>query len=193
MIHHLKGKLIEKNPTYAIIECGGVGYQINISLNTYTQISDNEECLLLTHLSIKEDAHTLYGFKQNSERQLFRQLISVTGVGTSTAQMILSSLKPEEVVQSILSEDVNALKAVKGIGAKTAQRIIIDLKDKVGTDEQTTEISSVAYNTARNEALSALVALGFDKNKASKALDKLLANSPDQAVEELVKGALKLL
>lgn len=193
MIHHLKGKLIEKNPTYAIIECGGVGYQINISLNTYTQISDNEECLLLTHLSIKEDAHTLYGFKQNSERQLFKQLISVTGVGTSTAQMILSSLKPEEVVQSILSEDVNALKAVKGIGAKTAQRIIIDLKDKVGTDEQTTEISSVAYNTARNEALSALVALGFDKNKASKALDKLLANSPDQAVEELVKGALKLL
>lgn len=193
MIHHIKGRLVQKTPTYAIIECSGVGYMINISLNTHSLIGNDEECMLLTHLAIKEDAHILYGFKQESERQLFRQLISVNGVGTSTAQMILSSLRPEEIIQCIQLEDVNALKAVKGIVNKTAQRIIIDLKDKVGTDEHSAEISSVAYNTDRNEALSALVALGFDKNKAGKALDKLLKDSPDQTVEGLIKGALKLL
>ena len=193
MIHHLKGRLTKKTPTYAIIECNGVGYMINISLNTHAQIGNEEECMLLTHLSIKEDAHILYGFKQDSERQLFRQLISVNGVGTSTAQMILSSLQPAEIIQCIQGEDVNALKSVKGIGTKTAQRIIIDLKDKVGADEYSSEISSVAYNTDRNEALSALVALGFDKNKAGKAIDKLVKDSPDQTVEGLIKGALKML
>ncbi|MAX80745.1 MAG: Holliday junction branch migration protein RuvA [Crocinitomicaceae bacterium] len=193
MIHHINGRLVEKSPTYVVIDCGGVGYYINISLNTYSQLKEGEQCKLLTHLAIKEDAHTLYGFMSDSERQLFRQLISVSGVGTSTAQMILSSLNPEDITQSILNEDVNALKAVKGIGAKTAQRIIIDLKDKIGKIETEKDFPSVSYNTVKNEALSALVALGFDKTKSNKVLDKILSGGEELTVEELIKSALKML
>lgn len=195
MIHHINGKLIEKNPTYVIIECHGVGYHINISLHTYGQIGNNEACKLLTHLSIKEDAHTLYGFFTNNERQLFLQLISVNGVGTSTAQMILSSMPPEEVISCIANEDARSLQAVKGIGAKTAQRVIIDLKDKVGKidTDSGVEITATSHNTQRNEALSALITLGFDRSKSNKVLDKLLKDNAETSLEELVKAALKMM
>ena len=144
MIAQIKGKLIEKTPTYVVIDCNGVGYQLNISLNTFSKIGNDENCLLLTHYVVREDAHLLYGFKEKSERELFRQLISVSGVGSSTAMMILSSLSPEETKIAIISGNVNVLKSVKGIGLKTAERIIIDLRDKVGKSDGTEIFSSFA-------------------------------------------------
>lgn len=191
MIHHLKGRLIEKNPSYVVIECGGVGYYINISLNTYGQLGADEACTLLTHLQVREDAHTLYGFAEKEERELFRHLISVSGVGASTAQMMLSSYSPLEITKGIVNEDVNFLKSIKGIGAKTAQRVIIDLKDKLVKEDFSSEISFNQYNTNKDEALSALIALGFDKRKANQVLDKLLLSAEDWTVESLVKAALK--
>lgn len=193
MIAQIKGRLIEKTPTYVVVDCNGVGYQINISLNTFSKIGNEENCLLFTHFVIREDAHLLYGFKEKSERELFRQLISVSGVGSSTAIMILSSLSPDETKAAIISGNVNTLKGVKGIGLKTAERIIIDLRDKVGKNEGTELFSISSNNTIKEEALSALVMLGFSKMPAEKALAKIMTESPNLTVEELIKRTLKSL
>ena len=191
MITHIKGKLIEKTPTHVVIDVNGVGYKIKISLQTFSAI-DGELCKLFTHLSVKEDSHTLFGFFEESERHLFRNLISVSGVGPSTAQVILSTYSPDEIIHLITSADVAAVQSVKGIGAKTAQRIIIDLKDKVGKG---LPISDLLFdkmdNTIKQEALSALLALGFAKKGAESKIDKVLHSNPEIAsVEELVKTAL---
>ncbi|MAO33717.1 MAG: Holliday junction branch migration protein RuvA [Flavobacteriales bacterium] len=191
MITHIHGKLVEKTPTYIVVDVNGVGYQIKISLQTYSAL-DGELCKLYTHLSIKEDSHTLFGFFEESERHLFRNLISVSGVGPSTAQVILSTYSTEEIIQSITSADVKAIESVKGIGAKTAQRIIIDLKDKVAKGMPTSDLLfDKIDNTIRTEALSALLALGFAKKAAESKIDKVLKSKSEvTSVEELVKTAL---
>jgi Holliday junction DNA helicase RuvA len=191
MITHLKGKLIEKNPSFVVVDCNGIGYMVRISLHTFSQISDSELCSLFTHLAIKEDSHTLYGFFEKAERELFRLLISVSGVGTNTAQTILSSLSPQDVQLAILSENVASLQSVKGIGAKTAQRIILDLKDKMAKQGISTEGISILHNDTRDEALSALTMLGFSKNIVNKAIDRELKKETNLEVEELVKRVLK--
>jgi len=193
MIAQIKGRLIEKTPTYVVVDCNGVGYQLNISLNTFSKIGSDENCLLFTHYVVREDAHLLYGFKEKSERELFRQLISVSGVGSSTAIMILSSLSPDETKAAIISGNVNILKGVKGIGLKTAERIIIDLRDKVGKSDGTELFSMGSNNTIKEEALSALVMLGFSKMPAEKALAKIMTETPNLTVEELIKRTLKSL
>ena len=191
MITHIKGKLIEKNPSFVIIDCNGVGYLLRISLQTFSKLSNDEQCMLFSHLAIKEDSQTLYGFFDKNERELFRQLISVSGVGPNTAQMILSSLTPQEIQQSILTENVIVLKGVKGIGGKTAQRIILDLKDKIAKIGITTNSSSNSYNTIREEALSALTMLGYSKSSMEKFVDDVLQDDCNIEVEELVKQVLK--
>ena len=192
MIHHIKGRLVEKSPTHAIIEASGLGYFVNISLITFSKLGNDENCKLYTHLSIKEDAHTLYGFAEKGEREIFRQLISVNGVGASTARIMLSSMTAEEITTAIVTSDVNALKSIKGIGGKSAQRIIVDLKDKLGKiDGIEQNILTFANNTNRDEALSALLALGFIKNSVEKVLNKVLKAQPDLDVEDLIKEALK--
>ena len=191
MITHIKGKLIEKNPSFVIIDCNGVGYLLRISLQTFSKLSNDEQCMLFSHLAIKEDSQTLYGFFDKNERELFRQLISVSGVGPNTAQMILSSLTQQEIQQSILTENVIVLKGVKGIGGKTAQRIILDLKDKIAKIGITTNSSSNSYNTIREEALSALTMLGFSKSSMEKFVDDVLQDDCNIEVEELVKQVLK--
>tara|TARA_B100000900_G_scaffold93650_2_gene76887 strand:- start:17459 stop:18043 length:585 start_codon:yes stop_codon:yes gene_type:complete len=191
VITHIHGKLIEKTPTHVIIDVNGVGYEIKISLQTYSSIND-ELCKLYTHLSIKEDSHTLFGFFDENERFLFRQLISVSGVGPSTAQVILSTYSSNEIIQHITMADVKAIQSVKGIGAKTAQRIIIDLKDKISKGMPTTDLLfDKIDNTIKDEALSALLALGFSKKGAEVKIDKVLKSNPDiVSVEKLVKTAL---
>lgn len=191
MIHHIKGKLIEKNPTYVVIESNGLGYLIHISLSTYSKIAEETDLKLFTHLSIKEDAHTLFGFYDKSEREVFRLLISVSGVGPSTARTMLSSLTSEEIQKAILSEDVATIQRVKGIGSKTAQRVIIDLKDKIAKTCQLDEITHVTNNTLKEETLSALEVLGFARKQAEKLIDKLTQENPDIKVESLIKLALK--
>jgi Holliday junction DNA helicase RuvA len=193
MIEFLKGRLAEKNPSYVVVDCNGIGYYVNISLNTFSALGDGEAISLFTHLAIREDAHVLYGFAEKEERAFFRQLISVSGVGASTAQMVLSSLAPSEAMAAITNGDVATLQSVKGIGGKTAQRIIIDLKDKIAKIELNSDISIGSHNTSRQEALSALFALGFDKNKSTKMIDNLLKSNGEAPVEELVKLALKKL
>ncbi len=191
MISHIHGKLIEKTPTHVVLDVGGIGYHIKISLQTFSSI-DREFCKLYTHLSVKEDSHTLFGFSEESERQLFRQLISVSGVGPSTAQIILSTYSVKEIINYIVAADVAAVKSVKGIGAKTAQRIIIDLKDKVSKGNSNSDLLFEKLdNTIKLEALSALLALGFGKKSAEEKIDKVLKeNSEIVNVEELVKKAL---
>jgi len=190
MITHIKGKLVEKTPTYVIIDCNGIGYKLHISLQTYSNVKE-ENCFLFTHLSVKEDSHTLYGFSDEQERTLFRNLISVSGVGPSTAQVVLSTFSPQQTCQHIISSDVAALQSVKGIGGKTAQRIIIDLKDKLGKGITTTDIPLSQNNDLRDQALSALVALGFNKKLADQKVDKILRESSEEiSVEALVKSAL---
>ena len=192
MIHHIKGRLTEKSPTHAVIEAGGVGYFLNISLVTFSKILNDENCTLYTHLSIKEDAHTLYGFAEKSEREIFRKLISVSGVGASTARVMLSSLSSDEITAAIVTGDVDTLKSIKGIGAKSAQRIIVDLKDKLGKIEGLEQnILTFSNNSARDESLSALLALGFTKNSVDKVLNNVLKAQPDLGVEGLIKEALK--
>ena len=190
MITHIHGKLVEKTPTYVVVDVNGVGYKIKISLQTFSAI-DGELCKLYTHLSVKEDSHTLFGFFEESERYLFRNLISVSGVGPSTAQVILSTYNPSEIVTYITTADVAAIQHVKGIGAKTAQRIIIDLKDKVAKGLPKSDILFELDNTIKTESLSALLALGFNKKSAEQKIDKVLKENPDiSSVEELVKMAL---
>lgn len=193
MYEHIKGKITELTPAYAIIETHDIGYFVNISLHTFTQLQEKEEAKLYLHQSIREDAHVLFGFSENTEREMFRLLISVSGVGPNTARMMLSSMPAVEVKKAICNGDVNALKSVKGIGAKSAQRIIIDLKDKVEAKFEDQQILTTLNNTFKNEALSALEVLGFAKKQAEKALDKLIATNPDSSVEDLIKQALKVL
>lgn len=190
MISHINGKLVEKTPTYVIIDCNGIGYKLHISLQTYSSIHQ-ENCKLLTHLSIKEDSHTLYGFFTEEERELFRQLISVSGVGPSTARIILSTYSADEIVHYIISADVGSIQNVKGIGGKTAQRIIIDLKDKVGKGKEKTDLLFTQDNTIKEEALSALLALGFTKKVAEMKIDKVIkVSNTDLTVEDLVRKSL---
>lgn len=193
MYAFISGKIAEITPAYAIVDNHGVGYFINITLNTFTAIGEQTEVKLYTHLQVLEDAHNLFGFYTAKERDMFELLISVSGVGCNTARLILSSLTVNELSTAIASEDIRTIQAVKGIGSKTAQRIIVDLKDKVKKTEYAEETANIVDNNVKNEALSALVILGFSKNVASKALDKLLKQSPDTSVEVLIREALKLL
>ncbi|MGB5238829.1 MAG: Holliday junction branch migration protein RuvA [Flavobacteriaceae bacterium] len=191
MISHLKGKLVEKNPTYLIIECGGVGYFVNISLNTYSLVTDDELVLVHTHLIVREDAHILYGFADKSERDIFRLLISVSGIGASTARTMLSSLTPQQARDAIASGDVVKIQSVKGIGAKTAQRVIVDLKDKILKFYDISEVSQHSNNTNREEALSALEVLGFVRKQAERAVDKAIDQDSSLSVEDIIKLALQ--
>ncbi|RDY58941.1 Holliday junction branch migration protein RuvA [Flagellimonas nanhaiensis] len=191
MITHLKGKLVEKNPTYVIVECNGVGYFLNISLHTFSQLKDQENILLFTHLLVKEDSHTLFGFAERSEREVFRLLISVSGVGSSTARTMLSSLTPSDVRDAIANEDVRTIQAIKGIGAKTAQRVILDLKDKILKVQDMAEVSRQSNNTGKEEALSALEVLGFVRRQSEKVVDKIVSQDPSLSVEDIIKLALK--
>ena len=191
MITHLKGKLVEKNPTYVIVECNGVGYFLNISLHTFSQLKDQENILLFTHLLVKEDSHTLFGFAERSEREVFRLLISVSGVGSSTARTMLSSLTPSDVRDAIANEEVHTIQAIKGIGAKTAQRVILDLKDKILKVQDMAEVSHQSNNTGKEEALSALEVLGFVRRQSEKVVDKIVSQDPSLSVEDIIKLALK--
>jgi len=194
MYAFIEGKISEINPASVVIDCHGVGYDISISVNTFSLIKDMKECRLLTHLAVREDAMVLFGFAGENERLLFRHLISVSGVGAGTARLILSSLSPEEVTEAIVSGNVGLLQRVKGIGGKTAQRIIIDLKDKLGKDHGIREILGSPHNTKKEEALSALSMLGFNKSLAEKTIDKILKEDGSAAtVEQLIKRALKIL
>jgi Holliday junction DNA helicase RuvA len=191
MITHIRGKLVEKNPTFAVVETNGVGYWLNISLNTYSQLPDNEFVMLYTHLSIKEDAHTLYGFINKTEREIFRLLISVSGVGPSIARTMLSSMTTDEIQQAIASNNVSVIQSVKGIGVKTAQRVLVDLRDKISKTYAIDEVYISQSNTIKNEALSALEVLGFNKKQVEKVLDKILLEDKNLSVEVLIKNALK--
>ena len=193
MYDYIKGEVVELTPTYAVVETGGVGYLINVSLSTFSRVGSAKNIVLFTHMAIREDAHTLYGFFDKAERELFRHLIGVSGVGAGTARMMLSSLSPEELRQAILAEDINKIKSVKGIGLKTAQRVVIDLKDKLGKEPLSGELFGLLNNTVREEALSALVMLGFAKISAQKVVDTVLKGKSDVTVEELIKLSLKQL
>ena len=191
MIGRLNGKLVEKSPTELLIECGGVGYEVKISLNTFTSLSDNEQIKIFTKLIVREDANILYGFQSKEEREMFNQLISVSGIGPNTAMIMLSSLNPYEIASAIQNEEVNIIQSVKGIGAKTAQRVIVDLKGKSTLVEASTQNLSEKSNTIHFDALTALVSLGFDKRAAERALKK--ASDEVSTVEGLIKEALKVL
>ena len=191
MIDYIKGNITQITPTFVTLETSGVGYFINISLTTFSKLENKSEIKILIHEIIREDTHQLYGFFDAVERDIFRNLISVTGVGANTARMMLSSLNPVEIEQAIIGSDVNILKSVKGIGLKTAQRIIVDLKEKLGKHAGSGEIFAFSDNTNREEALSALVMLGFAKNAVSKVLDKIVREQKNLTVEEMIKRALK--
>ena len=191
MIAHIEGILESKTPTHVVIDVNGVGYMLNISLNTYDSLPSKGKLRLFSHLIVREDAHILFGFSEEEERMMFRELINVSGVGASTALMVLSSMKPVEVAQAVDQSDVNAFKSVKGIGLKSAQRIIVDLKGKLDKIESNSDFLSSQGNTYKNEALSALVVLGIDKKKASKTIDEILKNNDVSSVEELIKMTLK--
>jgi Holliday junction DNA helicase RuvA len=194
MIAQLTGRFVYKNPTMVIIDCGGVGYEVNISLNTYTAIQSLEQGTLLTYLKIAEDAHTLYGFSEALEKEVFLLLISVSGVGTGTARMMLSSMKAADVQAAILTGNARLLESVKGIGKKTAERLVLELKDKVGRNAAIPAISTSLYNTAANDALEALIALGINRIVAEQSLRKITASSEaPTAVEDLIKQVLKTL
>jgi len=191
MIDYIKGNITQLTPTFVTVETAGVGYFINISLSTFSRLESKSEIRILIHEIIREDTHQLYGFAGAEERDIFRHLISVTGVGANTARMMLSSLNTEEIEQAIIGSDVNILKSIKGIGLKTAQRIIVDLKEKLGKHAVSGEIFAFSDNTNREEALSALVMLGFAKSAVSKVLDKIVREQKNMTVEEMIKKALK--
>ncbi len=191
MIAHLQGKMVEKTPTGVVIDCNGVGYDVNISLHTYSLLPDSENVKLYTYLLVKEDSHTIFGFAEKAERELFKLLLSVSGVGAGTARTMLSSLEPKHIINSIGSGDVGTIQSIKGIGTKTAQRVILDLKDKVLKLYDLGEVSVSAYNTNRDEALSALEVLGFNKKLAEKAVEKIVKDNPSAGVETIIKQALK--
>ena len=191
MIHHLRVKLVEKNPTHVIIECGGVGYFVNISLNTFSKLPEQENISVFTHLQVKEDSHTLFGFVEKSEREIFRLLLSVSGIGSSIARTMLSSMSPSQVRDAIANGDVATIQAVKGIGAKTAQRVILDLRDKVLKVYDIDELSLSINNTNKDEALSALEVLGFARKQSERVVDKVLSQDASLSVENIIKLALK--
>jgi Holliday junction DNA helicase RuvA len=193
MINHIEGKLVEKTPTYAVVDAGGVGYLMQISLNTFTKIGESEHCKLFTEqMYVRDDMPRFFGFADVSERALFRQLVSVSGVGGTSALLMLSSLSASEIQNAIATGNVALIKSVKGIGEKTAQRIIVDLKDKIGKSTSTTEFFMSSNNIIKEEALSALVMLGFNKSAADKVLDKIIkTEGTGQTVEQLIKSALK--
>ncbi len=194
MYSFISGTVVEKNPAFVVLDNQGVGYLINITLNTFTAIGEQERVKLFVHLAIREDAHLLYGFYTEQERSLFLQLITVSGVGCNTARLILSSMTVKEAVDAIATNNIKMIQSVKGIGAKTAQRIIVDLHDKVGKmDVGVNENSPAGYNTLKDEALSALMVLGFSKTGIEKTLDKLLKEMTNPSVEDLIKEALRLL
>ncbi len=193
MITQIKGKLVEKNPTQVVVDCNGIGYEINISLYTFSSLSSDENIKLFTHLQVREDAHILYGFFTVLERAVFRLLISISGIGTSTARTMLSSLTPAEIQQAIATEDVPTIQGVKGIGLKTAQRVIIELKDKIKGLQGTDEIPVFKSNTIKEETLSALEVLGYSRKASEKVVDKLIQDDPNSSVEELIKSALNKL
>lgn len=193
MYAFISGRIAEITPAYAVVDNHGIGYFVNITLNTFAAIGSQTEVKLYTHLQVLEDAHNLFGFYTAKERDMFELLITVSGVGCNTARLLLSSLTVNELSTAIANEDIRTIQAVKGIGSKTAQRLVVDLKDKVKKTEFAEEIVGIVDNTVKNEALSALVILGFSKNAANKALDKLLKQSPDASVEVLIREALKLL
>jgi len=194
MFAFISGIIVEKTPTYAVIDCQGVGYHLHISLNTYSKLPETGICRLYVHQVIREDAHLLFGFADQDERTIFRHLITVQGVGANTARMILSSMNVQDVISAINRGGVSDFQSVKGIGAKTAQKIILDLKDKVGKEEFQGQIFSSGYNTVGKEALSALILLGFPKNQAEKAVNQIIKNSGDAVnLEDLIKTALKIL
>lgn len=203
MYEYIQGKLAEINPAYAVIDTGGTGFILNITLSTYSRISGLEQCKLFAHLVVKEDAHVLFGFADQEERELFRHLISVSGVGPNTARLLLSSLNINELKEAIVSGRVNVLKSVKGIGEKSAQRIIVDLKDKVDKGITVSQKVEISHNTIREESLSGLVILGFPRKIAEKAVDEAIRDlkqatvtdgaAPAVSVERVIKEALKKL
>lgn len=191
MIAYIQGKLVEKTPTEVVIDCGGVGYHINISLHTYSLLPTADFIKLYTYVQIKEDAHTLFGFMEKTEREIFKMLLSVSGIGASIARTMLSSLEPRQVIQAIASGDVATIQSIKGIGTKTAQRVIIELKDKVLKLYDLEEVSLVQNNTNKDEALSALEVLGFIRKTAEKVVEKIARENPEATVEFIIKQALK--
>jgi Holliday junction DNA helicase RuvA len=193
MFEYIEGKIIEKSPAHVVIETGGIGYFINITVNTYSKLPETGERRIYLHQVVREDAHVFFGFADREERVMFRLLLSVSGIGANTARIILSSLSPSEVASAILEGNTLTFQNVKGIGLKTAQRIIVDLKDKVGKTSKTDELFMPERNTIREEALSALIALGFAKNQAEKVIGTIMIKNPLFTIEELVKQALKML
>ncbi|WP_405565204.1 Holliday junction branch migration protein RuvA [Polaribacter sp. Asnod6-C07] len=191
MITQVRGRLVEKNPTEVVVDCNGVGYLLHISLNTFSSLPADENVVLYTHLSIREDAHTLFGFINKTEREVFKLLISVSGVGPSIARTMCSSMTSEEIQNAIASENVALIQSVKGIGAKTAQRVIVDLKDKILKTFDIDEVSVNTSNTNKGEALSALEVLGFHKKQSDKVVNAVLKENPDASVEKIIKLALK--
>lgn len=191
MIDYIRGTISQITPTFLTIETCGVGYFVNISLSTFTKLEGKSEFRILVHEVIREDAHQLFGFADKEERDIFRLLISVTGVGASTARMMLSSLSPAEIEKAVIGSDVHTLKGVKGIGLKTAERIIVDLRDKIGKQAGSGEIFAPSDNTKKEEALSALVMLGFARSAVLKALDKIVREDRNLTVEDMIKKALK--
>ena len=191
MITHLQGKLVEKTPTEVIIDCNGVGYHVNISLHTYSLIPNTEFIKLFTYLQIKEDSHTLFGFVEKSEREIFKMLLSVSGIGASIARTMLSSLEPKQIIQALASGDVGTIQSIKGIGSKTAQRAILDLKEKVLKLYDLDEISISQNNTNKDEALSALEVLGFVRKASEKVVERIVKENPEATVETIIKQALK--
>ena len=191
MIAHIQGKLVEKHPTNVVIDCGGVGYDINISLHTFSLLPATDNIKLFTHVQIKEDAHTLFGFVEKSEREIFKMLLSVSGIGASIARTMLSSMAPREIIQAIATADLPKIQSIKGIGSKTAQRVILDLKDKVLKLYDIDEVSLTQNNTNRDEALSALEVLGFIRRTSERVVEKIVKENPDATVEGIIKLALK--
>jgi len=191
MIEHLNGRLIEKSPTHIVVECNGVGYFLNISLHTFSKLTDDENLKIYTHLLVREDSHTLYGFLEKSEREIFRLLLSVSGIGSSTARTMLSSMSPAQIHEAIATENVAAIQAIKGIGVKTAQRVILDLKDKILKVYDIDEVSPQTNNTSKEEALSALEVLGFARRQSEKVVDRVITQDSSLSVENIIKQALK--
>lgn len=191
MITQIRGRLVEKNPTEVVVDCNGVGYLLHISLNTFAGLPSDENVVLYTHLSIREDAHILFGFITKTEREVFKLLISVSGVGPSIARTMLSSMTSEEIQQAIASGNVNVIQSVKGIGVKTAQRVIVDLKDKIMKTYDMSEVSQHVNNTNRDEALSALEVLGFNRKQSEKVVNGIVKENPDASIEKIIKLSLK--
>lgn len=191
MIVHIQGKLVEKTPTDVVIDCSGVGYQVNISLHTYGLLPNSDLVKLFTHQIIKEDSHSLYGFVEKSEREIFKMLLSVSGIGANIARTMLSSMEPKQIIQAIATANVVAIQSIKGIGSKTAQRVILDLKEKVLKIYDLDEVSMIQNNTNRDEALSALEVLGFIRKISERVVDKVIKDNPEASVEIIIKQALK--